>query len=181
MVRAGPPSTPFAGISTVRRGCRACARHDVMATAVPPAHYFNAYAAQAGHPRLAVLDAAKAWMAGIGSFAASSLLADIAFSAAAVQDGPVSVSGAVSVSSAAGAPSSPCFAPRQPASAPDRPGCRRQRRVSSCGAPSPPVQVRGVESVPPRRHLLLPSPGNGRAGRSRAAYPVKKTYGLRLT
>src|SRR5690349_12640219 len=49
MVGAGPPSTPFAGISAVRRGCRACARHDVMATTVPPAHYFNAYAARPGH------------------------------------------------------------------------------------------------------------------------------------
>src|SRR4051812_1404928 len=34
MVGAGPPSTPSAGIGTARRGCRAFARHDGIATTV---------------------------------------------------------------------------------------------------------------------------------------------------
>jgi hypothetical protein len=34
MAAEGPPSTPFCGIDTARRGCRACARHDGTATTV---------------------------------------------------------------------------------------------------------------------------------------------------
>jgi hypothetical protein len=37
--------------------------HDTVETTLPFAHYLNANAAQAGHPRLAVLMQRKAWMA----------------------------------------------------------------------------------------------------------------------
>ena len=51
---SGPPSTPSADISTARRGCRAFARHDVVATAKLPVRYVSAYGACPGHPPPAV-------------------------------------------------------------------------------------------------------------------------------
>src|SRR5690242_13392964 len=43
MVGAGPPSTPFRGFGTARRGCRACARHDGVGTTVPPTPQVGAH------------------------------------------------------------------------------------------------------------------------------------------
>src|SRR5919205_743037 len=48
-IGAGPPSMPLRGFNTARRGCRACARHDVVTTTVPPAHYVSTYRDTPGH------------------------------------------------------------------------------------------------------------------------------------
>ena len=54
MAAVKPTSTPCSAYIGRSRGWRAFARHDVVATAVSPTCYFNAYGAEARHPRLAV-------------------------------------------------------------------------------------------------------------------------------
>src|SRR4051794_38670742 len=52
MAAVGPPATPCSAYTGRSRGWRTCARHDVVATAVPPT-YFNAYGACAWHDDMA--------------------------------------------------------------------------------------------------------------------------------
>src|SRR5690348_12120354 len=59
MPGAGPASTPGGVETTERRGWRPFGRHDGKGQPAALGRYFNAYAAQAGHPRLAVLLSAE--------------------------------------------------------------------------------------------------------------------------